>query len=149
MSQQWIFYAFGAAILWGSSYAASGPILRSKMTPLVFYFCYSCVGVLVAALLLILSGKRRLLMSELLELNTREIAWFLFSLVSASLGAWMTYLAVEAKNASLASMIEISYPLFVVLFTWIFFREIQLSGMTFLGGILVIAGVCLIIKNSV
>jgi drug/metabolite transporter (DMT)-like permease len=149
MSQQWIFYAFGAAILWGSSYAASGPILRSKMAPLVFYFCYSCVGVLVAALLLILSGKRRLLMSELSELNTREIGWFLFSLVSASLGAWMTYLAVEAKNASLASMIEISYPLFVVLFTWIFFREIQLSGMTFLGGILVIAGVCLIIKNSV
>ena len=88
-------------------------------------------------------------MNELSELNTREICWFLFSLVSASLGAWMTYLAVEAKNASLASMIEISYPLFVVLFTWIFFREIQLSGMTFLGGILVIAGVCLIIKNSV
>lgn len=88
-------------------------------------------------------------MSELLELNTREIGWFLFSLVSASLGAWMTYLAVEAKNASLASMIEISYPLFVVVFTWIFFKEIQLGGMTFLGGILVIAGVFLIIKNSV
>lgn len=148
MFEKWIIYGLVASILWGSSYAASGPILRSKMAPLVFYFCYSFVGMLVAAVVLVAGGKGVLLVSQVRELERRDACWFLFSLVSASVGAWMTYQAVGAKNASLASMIEISYPLFVMIFTWIFFREMELNTMTFMGGCFVILGVLLIMKNS-
>ena len=53
-----------------------------------------------------------------------------------------------AKNPTLVSLIEISYPLFVVLFTWIFFREMQLNPVTCVGGLLVLAGVAVIIMGE-
>ena len=55
---------------------------------------------------------------------------------------------MSAKNPTLASLIEISYPLFVVLFAWIFFREMQLNTITICGGLLVIAGVAVIILGE-
>ncbi|MDH4469686.1 MAG: EamA family transporter [Verrucomicrobiae bacterium] len=148
MFEKWTIFAIAASLLWGSSYAASGPILRSRVTPSAFFFCYSLVGVLVAGLVLFFGNKGTSILSQIRELEPRYAGWFLFSLLTASLGAWMTYQAVGAKNASLAAMIEISYPLFVVIFTWLFFQEIQLNWMTFVGGFLVILGVMIIIKNS-
>ena len=146
--EKWMVYALAAAILWGASYAASGPILRAGMPPLIFYFCYSVVALITAIFGFLMSGAKTSLLSHLKELPAAHAGWFLFSLIAASLGAWMTYQAVGAKNASLASMIEISYPLFVVLFTWLFFQEFQLNLMTFLGAFFVIFGVMLILKYA-
>jgi drug/metabolite transporter (DMT)-like permease len=63
-------------------------------------------------------------------------------------GAYLTYAAMGAKNPTLASLIEVSYPLFVVFFTWVFFREIQLNAMTCMGGLLVLAGVMVILRGG-
>ncbi len=77
-----------------------------------------------------------------------QTGWFLFSLVAASLGALLTYMAIGEKNPTLASIIEISYPLFVVMFTWVFFQEFQLNAMTCLGAFFVVFGVMLILRYS-
>lgn len=74
--------------------------------------------------------------------------WFLLSLFTASLGALMTYLAIGGKNPTLTSLIEISYPLFVLLFTWLFFREVPLNIMAALGALLVLSGVALILLSE-
>ena len=71
--------------------------------------------------------------------------WFLFSLIAVAIGALMTYMAIGEKNATLACLIEISYPFFVAIFSWLFFRDLQLNMMTLLGGILVVSGVGLIV----
>ena len=55
---------------------------------------------------------------------------------------------MSAKNPTLASLIEISYPIFVVVFAWLFFREMQLNAMTLFGGLLVLAGVSVIILGE-
>lgn len=146
--EKWMIFAVAAAILWGSSYAASGPLLRSSITPLLFYFCFSWIGALTATFIFFLSRESNSFFSQLKELSSIHAGWFLFSLLTASIGAWMTYQAVGAKNASLASMIEISYPLFVVIFTWLFFQEFQLNAMTALGAFFVVCGVMLILKYS-
>ncbi len=146
--EKWMIFAIAAAILWGSSYAASGPLLRSSMTPFLFYFCFSWVGALTATVVFFLRGEKGNFLSQLKELPPAHVGWFLFSLLTASIGAWMTYQAVGAKNATLASMIEISYPLFVVIFTWLFFQEFQLNAMTFLGAFFVLFGVMLILKYA-
>ena len=82
------------------------------------------------------------------DMGASHAGWFLFSLLAASLGALMTYMAIGAKNPTLASLIEISYPLFVVLFTWLFFREFQLNLMSVVGGAFVISGVAMILLNT-
>ena len=146
--EKWMIYGLAAAILWGASYAASGPILRAGMPPLIFYCCYSLIGLITASTLFLIRGDKETLLSQLRGLSAAHAGWFLFSLVAASLAALMTYLAIGEKNATLASMIEISYPLFVVIFTWFFFQEFQPNAMTCLGSFFVIFGVMLILKYA-
>jgi len=145
--EKWMIFAIAAAILWGASYAASGPILRAGMSPLIFYFCWSVITFITATVALLFGGKEKIFLTQLREVGSNN-GWFLFSLLAASIGALMTYLAIGEKNPTLASIIEISYPLFVVVFTWLFFQEFQLNMMTCLGAFFVIFGVMLILKYA-
>ena len=63
-------------------------------------------------------------------------------------GTVLLYLAVRGRNATLASLIEISYPAFVAVFAWLLFREWQLNIGVLLGALLVAVGSTLIIVNS-
>jgi len=63
-------------------------------------------------------------------------------------GTVLLYLAVRGRNATLASLIEISYPAFVAIFAWLLFREWQLNAGVLAGAALVFAGTALIIVNS-
>jgi drug/metabolite transporter (DMT)-like permease len=81
-------------------------------------------------------------------MDRTDLGWFVFSISGSALGAYLTYAAMSAKNPTLASLIEISYPIFVVLFAWIFFREMQLNTLTLCGGVLVIIGVSVIVLGE-
>ncbi len=142
-SHMWLIYAIAASLCWGMSYAASGPILKKGFSPLVFFFGYTLFGLIGASAALLSSGK----LSSALRLEglaKGEYGWFFFSVAGSALGAYLTYAAMSAKNPTIASLIEISYPLFVVLFAWVFFREMQLNTITLIGGGLVLAGVAVI-----
>jgi len=143
----WLFYAVAASLCWGMSYAASGPILRKGMSPVLFFFGYCALGFLGS--LVLLSATGRIGQAFRMEgLEKGDLGWFVFSIGGSALGAFLTYAAMSAKNPTLASLIEISYPLFVVLFAWLFFREMELNTMTICGGLLVIAGVMVIILGE-
>jgi len=139
----WILYATAASVCWGISYAASGPLLKQGFNPLVFFFGYSLFGFL-GALIALLSTGRLPSAFAIASLPRGDLGLFLFSISGSALGAYLTYVAMSAKNPTLVSLIEISYPLFVILFAWVFFREMQLNMVTMLGGILVLAGVAVI-----
>lgn len=68
--------------------------------------------------------------------------WLMLGLVLINALANLTImLSIQEKNAALAGMIEITYPLFTVFFAWLFLREFQFSSGTWLGAALVFAGV--------
>jgi drug/metabolite transporter (DMT)-like permease len=140
----WIFYAIAASLCWGMSYAACGPLLKRDVSPLVFFMGYCLFGLLGAILSLIASGKLSSL-GKLQTFDRSDLLWFLFSVSVSALGAYLTYAAIGAKNPSLVALIEISYPIFVVLFSWIFFREMQMTPLTLCGGFLILAGVGLVV----
>ncbi len=52
--------------------------------------------------------------------------------------------SMQEKNATVAGLVEIAYPLFTALFTWLFFREVEMSWGTAFGGLLVLSGVACI-----
>ena len=136
-------YAISASICWGMSYAACGPILKKGVSPLIFFFGYALFGLIGALVALLSSGK----LAEALKMEgigRSDLGWFFFSISGSALGAYLTYAAMSAKNPTLASLIEISYPIFVVVFAWVFFREMQLNTLTLCGGLLVIVGVSVI-----
>ncbi len=49
--------------------------------------------------------------------------------------------SIVSKNASLAGLIEISYPIFTALFAYVLFKESQLDTATMIGGVLIFSGV--------
>jgi drug/metabolite transporter (DMT)-like permease len=136
----WIVYALAAAIIWGISYAASGRVIERGMTPLVFFFLYTLFGAAAAAAALALAGKTGTLFSEFRALGSDWVG-LLVAVVSSAAGALLIFIAIAEKNATLASLIEISYPFFVAFFAWLFFRDTQFSWPTILGGLLILGGV--------
>lgn len=145
--ERWAIYAILAALCWGLSYAASGPVFRSGMSPLTFYFNYVLFGAVAALITLVIGGLFTSMVTQVRAVGP-NLGWFFLSLGAASLGAFLTYVAIGEKNATLASLIEISYPFFVVLFSWIFFRDMQLNLMTFFGSLLLISGITVIVIGS-
>mgnify|MGYP006780270973 CR=1 FL=1 len=82
-------------------------------------------------------------------LSTSGERWLIGMIALTSLaGTVLLYMAVRGRNATLASLIEISYPAFVAVFAWLLFREWQLNSGVLLGALLVVAGSTLIIVNS-
>lgn len=136
----WVLLAFGAAVLWGVSYAASGRVIQRGLDPVSFFFCYAVFTALVTGTLLLAKG-------EILEVPRAirglggDWVWLLVSLSAAAVGGLLIYVAIGEKNATLASLIEISYPFFVALFAWIFFRETQFNTATLIGGFFILGGV--------
>jgi drug/metabolite transporter (DMT)-like permease len=57
-------------------------------------------------------------------------------------------MAIGEKNATLASLIEISYPFFVAVFAWLFFRETQFTWPTVFGGVLILSGVAVVFFSN-
>ncbi len=68
--------------------------------------------------------------------------------LTSLLGAVLLYLSIASKNATLASLIEITYPVFVVMFAYLLFRQLHLNASVIIGGLLVMAGAGLIIYNN-
>jgi drug/metabolite transporter (DMT)-like permease len=136
----WILYAFSAAVIWGISYAASGRAIERGVTPLTFFFCYTLFGLLASALALASTGKFGAVPGEVRALGG-DVFWFALALVTSAAGALLIYMAIGEKNATLASLIEISYPFFVAVFAWLFFRETQFNLATIVGGLMILGGV--------
>lgn len=143
----WIIYALSAAMLWGVSYAASGRVIERGLAPLSFFFSYAVFGAMAAAVVLGLSGKFVSLPGEVRGLGT-DLFWFVIAVVSSAAGTLLIYMAIGEKNATLASLIEISYPLFVALFAWAFFRDVQINLGTILGGAMILGGVAVVFLSN-
>lgn len=143
----WIVWSIGAAVIWGINYAASGRVLSRGLSPLNLFLADMIFGGLVVGGLVLAQGKGRSLVEEVVALRG-DYHWFAVALVASASAGVMIFLAIEAKNATIASLIEISYPFFVALFAWIFFREAQLNAPTVVGGLLILAGVLVIYLSN-
>lgn len=68
--------------------------------------------------------------------------------VTSNAGMVFLYMSIGGKNAILASLILISYPVLVVLFAYLLFRKCHLNLGVNAGALLVFAGVGLTIWRS-
>lgn len=73
----------------------------------------------------------------------------ILSIMVTSISATVfVFMAISAKNATLASLIEISYPVFVALFSMLILRENHITPVIATGAFLIFAGVGLIIYKQ-
>ena len=144
MSIPWYLAAIGAAIIWGIHY----PLIDFAMKRLSVYsvLLISVLPVLFLMPMFLRDLARDVEVFKLLPTNEQ---WLVAAIgLTSTLGAMLLYLSVNSKNATLASLIEITYPVFVVLFAYLFFRQVHVNTSVILGGLMILVGAGLIIYNN-
>ena len=144
MNMPWYLTALGAALIWGIHYPLVGFALKRV----------SLFSVLLLTVLPVLLLMPLFLRDVVRDLNTVRVLpgmeqGMIGAIGMTSLaGAILLYLSIAGKNATLASLIEITYPVFVAVFSYVIFRHIHINASVIVGGILVITGAGLIIYNN-
>lgn len=143
ISHAWFFYALAAAVCWGLTYAISGRLIGQGM-PVTFILLLE--SFVVMPLILLFGLKTGGLKTGFEMFAADKTLWLLFALSFAAIIAarLMIFASFSMKNATMASLVEISYPFFILLFSWLFFREAHLNWASAAGGLLIFSGIALI-----
>ncbi|RKZ63705.1 MAG: hypothetical protein DRQ44_09860 [Gammaproteobacteria bacterium] len=140
----WYVAALGAAITWGIYY----PLVDMALKRISLY---SVILLSMIPVLLVMPLFMKTLSEDVETVKTLPAPeqWIIVSLGLIGLfGEVMVYLAISNKNATLASLIEMTYPLFVVFFAYLFYRQVDVTPSVFLGGLMILLGAGLVIYNN-
>lgn len=144
MHLPWYVTAFAAAVIWGLHYPLLDHALKRISLPSVLLL--SALPIMLIALI-----YRRQIALDAVIIRTLPLSeqWSILGIaLTGSAASVLLLMSISAKNATLASLIEISYPLFVALFAYVLFRESALNGAVMLGAALIFSGVAVIIFSS-
>ncbi|MBI1327798.1 MAG: EamA family transporter [Alphaproteobacteria bacterium] len=144
----WFWLAVGASVVWGLVYAVSEKIMKAGVSPTVYMLLISFLLTIFFAVLAYLQKDDVMGQINIILNSKTVLLLFLLALFCYMAGDLLIYNSIKEKNATISSMIEISYPLFTFLFCWLLFKEVQINLGIAIGGLLVIAGVTFIFLKS-
>jgi len=130
-----------ASVLWGLTYCLDERVLES-LSVYKLYFLHCCAGAIVSAAILVAQGHAP---ATLFRIDTTKVSLPLFAvtLVTATAAALSILGSIQALGASKSAVLEISYPLFVALFSWGFFGG-HLQAPVVIGGACIFVGAAII-----
>jgi drug/metabolite transporter (DMT)-like permease len=134
-------YAVAAAVTWGLVYAIDQKVL-TKVSPLSLLFINSLLALVVTLPVLLwdLNSVKTLLAS-----GKQNLILIITSLLLGTAASFFIFSAIKNLDASTASIIEITYPIFVILFSFLLFKQAINIYFT-LGALLIYAGTVIVIK---
>lgn len=137
----WLIYALGAAILWGLNYSLNERIFLGRVSPATLLIFQGFAGMTIAFIV----GFRQLPADlRTLQQDRSTLLIAIGALLTYGLGNLLISLSIQAKNATLAGLVELSYPIFTVLFTWLLFRQWHMTPLSMVGAVLILAGLVLV-----
>lgn len=132
--------AFVAAVLWGLTYCLDEKVLESLSVPKL-YFLHSLCGVLLAGVILLAQGKS---LASMFHVEPAVRPLMAVTLVTATAAAFAILGSIQTLGAGTSAVLEISYPLFVALFSVLFFKG-QLELPIIIGGAFIFIGSAIIV----
>lgn len=128
-----------ASMLWGLMYVLNEQVLKN----LSISFSYLVTFAAGAFVFLIVSLQQGVLTRDIQVLTSqRQIQWLLALDIAVFLIAEMFIaLSITHKNATLAGLVEISYPVFIAIFAYFIFKEDVLNIGVLAGGLLIFSGI--------
>ncbi len=134
----WIIYALGASVLWGLTYVLNEQVY--KKISVVTWIAITALAVFIATILMAFFSNN--LKPDLLSLasSKRLLFYEIGSIVTLLIAELCIGASIAGKNATVAALVEVSYPLFVALFSYILFRN-HVSWPTIIGGIIIFVGI--------
>lgn len=136
----WALYALGAAVVWGLYYSVIEQSVR-QLSIAGFMFISSALWTVMIALLALAFGVPVVKDFHTLIGDPKLLVWFLVAVVLGVVAQYGITTSVAVSNATLTSLVEITYPLFVVFFTWLIFGRTHFSWPVFVGAALIFSGV--------
>ena len=140
----WLIYALAAAVIWGINYAVSGRLLEKGLSPQALFFLDLVFGAVAVGTVITLTGKWPATVAQVRSLSAADFAWLLVALAAATAAGLLIFLSIGAKNATLASLIEVTYPIFTAFFAWVLFRQATLNAATLVGAAFIFIGVLIV-----
>jgi drug/metabolite transporter (DMT)-like permease len=131
-----------AAVLWGLTYCLDERVLAA-ISVSKLYFLHCLCGVVMAGAILLIQGESP---TQLLTFDTSKVslALMLVTLVTATTAALAILASIQLLGANTSAVLEISYPLFVAVFSTLLFRG-QLQLPVVIGGAFIFVGSAIII----
>lgn len=138
----WFLFATLASAFWGITYALNEQTYKhiSFLSSLVISSAICTAVFLIAALM---NGTLQKDMPTLAS-NGTALTLAIAGALALVIAEVFIGLSISGKNATLAGLIEISYPIFIVLFSFLLFKESHLNVGTVVGGIGIFLGICCI-----
>ncbi len=134
--------AVAAAVLWGLLYVLDERLLAG-ISIYRLYFLHSVAGVAVAGAVLLAQGESP---TSLLRISFPGVGpgLVLATMAVVVLACLAIFSSIQALGASRAAVLEISYPLFVAIFAWLFHRH-PVPWPVLLGGAFIFVGSAIIV----
>jgi drug/metabolite transporter (DMT)-like permease len=131
-----------ASVLWGLTYCLDERVLAS-LSVFKLYFLHCLCGVLVSAAILLVQGHSP---GSLLRFDTAAASLPLvgLTLATATAAALSILGSIKLLGAGTSAVLEISYPLFVALFS-VFLFQGQLQLPVVIGGLFIFVGAAIIV----
>lgn len=140
-------YAFGSAIAWGIIYIINQRMLIHN-SPLAVMFIQALITTAIMLpfyiIFLAFNGESPV---QILALNKINIFYFLLNSFLIASAAFLIYSSIKLIGAPMATIIEIAYPFFIVIFSFILFKS-TVNVYFLLGSLLIFIGSAIIIKFS-
>ena len=144
MQLAWWTYALLSAACWGLQYLLLEALFGRVEFAAAFSFLSLFNGVLVALIMFLIRPNQD--WSQLWQ--SWPVAGMVVLYLLSGTGAYVfNAYAIHQKNATLASLLEIAYPLFIILFTALFLRKVHLNAMGFAGALLILGGSVLVVLS--
>ncbi len=134
-------YAVGAAIAWGLVYAIDQKIL-SDISPMTLLFINSVITAIIMLPFIFFNNGS---IKDVFVSGKTSLSLIFISVILVTLANFLILSGIKNLGASTASIIEIAYPFFVVLFSFLLFRSTP-NMYFFIGGAFLFVGLVIIIK---
>ena len=138
----WFLFALLSAIIWGLNYVLYEKLVQ-KISISSLYFITSMISTIVFLCFSLIN--KSISRDFQIILSSKQVQFFIvLNIITYILANISIALAIQSKNAALSGLIEISYPIFIILIAALFFHENHLSLSVIIGGLLIFSGIGII-----
>lgn len=143
----WYIYSIIAAILWGLHFnlvvKVSNVLPKDIYTPLTIFIIS---GGSMFLLMPFIYQKVFANLNTLWQSSPEIRISVLLLIVTAIIAANLLYIAMRlSPNATVAALLDITYPVFIAIIAWLLYRENHLDWSVLVGAVLIFSGAALII----
>lgn len=143
----WFFSALMAAICWGIHYAAAGSLSKILPASLITILYLLLVTLSSILIMVFIRGPQTLIQDVINHINLNALIQLGIMVATGCLSNFLIFNAIADSTATRASLIEITYPLFVAIFSLVFYGENSLNLSLGIGALFIFSGVFIVLKS--